>query len=152
MSRVQAIGIFLPSSFVAVGFQFLGSWASDYIKLKYLLVIQIFGKILLCIGIIFLGQGLPVIVIIAGLGINQGLFGVTGNVAWARFFGRKHLGAVTGFATAWIVAGSAIGPYLFSLSLDTGGSYTPAAVISLVVLTALFVAAWKAERPVPKDV
>ena len=87
------------------------------------------------------------VIVRAGLGINQGLFGVTGNVAWARYFGRKHLGAVTGFATAWIVAGSAVGPYLFSLSHDGTGTYTLAAAVSLGILFVLFIGAWKAERP-----
>lgn len=147
LSRVQAIGIFLPSSLVAVAFQFIGSWASDYIKLKYLLLIQVLGLILLCLGITFLSSGLPVIMVIAGLGINQGLFGVTGNVTWARFFGREHLGAISGFSTAWIVAGSAVGPYLFSLAHSGTGTYTIAVLISIVILAVLFFGAWKADRP-----
>ena len=152
LPRPRAIGIFLPSSFIAVAFQFVGSYVSDYIKLKYILLIQLAGLILLCFGIIFLSAELPVLIVIAGLGINQGLFGVTGNVAWARFFGRKHLGAVSGFSTAWIVAGSAVGPYLFSIAFEGTGSYTIAAAVSLAVLTALFIAAWKADRPVPENV
>jgi MFS transporter, OFA family, oxalate/formate antiporter len=147
LPRAEAVGIFLPSSFVAVAFQFVGSYVSDYIKMKYVLLVQLAGLILLCFGIIFLRAGTPEIIIIAGLGVNQGLFGVTGNVTWARFFGRKHLGAVSGFATAWIVAGSAVGPYLFSIAYESTGTYTIAALISAAVLIVLFFAAWKADRP-----
>lgn len=147
LPRTSAIGVFLPSSFIAVAFQFFGSWISDFIKLRYILLMQLAGLIILCVGIIIIGPGFPVIVIIIGLGINQGLFGVTSNVTWVRFFGRKHLGAVSGFATAWGVAGSAVGPYVFSLAYGRAGSYTAAAVVSLFILGALFIGAWKAERP-----
>mgnify|MGYP006288721753 FL=1 len=147
LSRETAVSIFLPSSFVAVGFQFLGSYVSDYIKLKYILLTQLGGLILLCAGVILLRRGLPVVMVTAGLGINQGLFGVTGNVAWPRFFGRKHLGAVSGFAMAWIVAGSAVGPYLWSISLEGRGNYGIAAALCLAVLVILFVGAFKAEQP-----
>ena len=147
LPRETAVSIFLPSSFVAVGFQFLGSYASDYIKLKYILLTQIAGLILLCAGVMLLSRGLPVVMVTAGLGINQGLFGVTGNVAWPRFFGRKHLGAVSGFAMAWIVAGSAVGPYLWSISLEGRGNYGIAAALCLAVLVVLFIGAFKTEQP-----
>lgn len=147
LTRTQAIGIFLPSSIIAIGFQFLGSYLSDYIKLKYLILTQLFGQILLCLGIIFLKPGFPVVLIIIGMGINQGLFGVNGNVAWPRFFGRTHLGAVSGFGTAWLVAGSAVGPYLFSLIFDTSGTYMYAALGSLVVVSLLLIGSFKANQP-----
>ena len=130
-----------------MGFQLLGSFLSDYVKLKYILMVQIIGMILLSLGIIFLREGAPLIILIAGLGINQGLFGVNANIAWARFFGRKHLGVISGFAFAWLVAGSAAGPYLFSLSLDLSGKYVTAAIFSLAVLVVLLAGAWKANQP-----
>jgi sugar phosphate permease len=145
--REQAVAIFFPSSIVAVAVQFLSSWSSDYIKLKYLLMLQLVGMVILCLGMITLHEGFPVILIITGNGITQGLMGVTGNITWARFYGREHLGAISGFAAAWSVGGSAVGPYLFSLSLDWAGSYASAALISLVVVGVLFIASFKAERP-----
>jgi len=147
LTRDQAVAIFFPSSIVAVAFQFTGSYISDYIKLKFVLAMQLAGMVLLCLGVVILDQGFPVLVVIAGMGICQGLFGVNGNLAWARFFGRGHLGAVSGFATAWMVAGTAVGPYLFSLSLDSTGSYAGAAIISLVIVAVLMVGALFANRP-----
>lgn len=145
--RDQAVAVFFPASMVAVAFQFLGSWSSDYIKLKYLLMVQVLGLIILSIGMVLLGSGGPVVLIIFGLGMNQGMFGVNGNLTWPRFFGRKHLGAVSGFATAFGVAASAVGPYLFSLSLDLTGSYRGAAVVALVCCCVIFVGSLMAERP-----
>jgi cyanate permease len=147
LGRSRAVAIFFPSSLVAVSIQFLSSWASDYIKLKYLLALQVAGMGILALGIVLLSPGLPVILVILGNGITQGLMGVTNNITWVRFFGRKHLGAVSGFAAAWTVAGSAVGPYLFSLSLDITGSYSAIAIVSLGITAALFIASLKADRP-----
>jgi len=147
LSRETAVSIFFPSSIVAVTAQFAGSWMSDFIKLKYLLLVQITGMIVLCIGIILLGPGLPVLLIIIGNGLTQGMMGVNSNIVWPRFFGRLHLGSVSGFATSLIVAGSAVGPYIYSLSLDFAGSYTVAALISIAIVGTLFIAAFRADRP-----
>ncbi len=147
LTREQAVAIFFPASIVAVSAQFIGSYISDYIRLKYILIAQLFGMLLLSLGVVILQPGLPVVMVIAGMGINQGLFGVNGNIVWARFFGRKHLGAVSGFATAWTVSGTAVGPYLFSLSLDTTGSYAGAALISCIVIAVLVLGAFRANKP-----
>lgn len=147
LSRSRAVAIFFPSSIVAVSVQFLASWASDYLKLKYLLALQIAGMAILALGVVLLSPGLPVVLIILGNGITQGLMGVTNNITWVRFFGRKHLGAVSGFAAAWTVAGSAVGPYLFSLSLDVAGSYALISIICLCITAALLIASLKADRP-----
>ena len=88
-----------------------------------------------------------VVLVILGNGVTQGLMGVTNNITWVRFFGRRHLGAVSGFAAAFTVAGSAVGPYLFSLSLDIAGSYALISIICLCITAALFLAAFKADRP-----
>ncbi|MFW6181009.1 MAG: MFS transporter [Spirochaetota bacterium] len=147
LTRARAVGIFLPASFVAVCAQFTGSYLSDYIKLKYVLLAHLAGMALLSLGVFTLREGAPVLLVIAGMGISQGLFGVNGNLTWARFFGRRYLGSVSGFATAWLVAGTAVGPYLFSLSLDLTGSYAPAALAVLVVVAVLMIGALRANRP-----
>ena len=147
LTREQAVAIFFPASIVAVTSQFLGSYISDYVKLKYILFMQLVGMMLLSIGIVTLRSGLPVLLVIIGMGMNQGLFGVNGNIVWARFFGRKHLGSVSGFATAWSVSGTAVGPFLFSLSLDATGSYAGAAIVLLVIISALLIGSLRADRP-----
>ncbi len=55
---------------------------------------------ILALGVVLLGPGLPVVLVILGNGITQGLMGVTNNLTWVRFFGRRHLGAVSGFVAA----------------------------------------------------
>ncbi|MGC9313620.1 MAG: MFS transporter [Sediminispirochaetaceae bacterium] len=129
MDRSAAVNIFLPASLIAVTSQFFGSWASDYIKLKYIGFIQLLGILLLSAGILFLGENTGYLLVIAGMGLTQGMMGITSTITWPRFFGLRYLGAVSGYAMAWTVAGSALGPYLFSLAFDAAGSYDFGAIL-----------------------
>lgn len=147
MSRERAVGVFLPAALVAVAFEFIGSYLSDYIKLKYLAMLQLFGLLILTTSIALLSPGIAVVGAIVGQGIMQGMFGILSNVSWPRFFGRPHLGAISGFATALTVAGTAIGPYVFSFGRDLTGSYAAPALFAAAVGVALFFAATRAERP-----
>lgn len=147
MSRARAVTIFIPASIVSVAFEFAGSWISDYVKLKYLAMIQLAGIIVLSLSIAWLSEGIPVLFAILGHGMMQGMFGITSNVTWPRFFGRAHLGAVSGLAMSLTVAGTALGPYVFSFSRDLSGSYAAAAFVCSIFGAALLLAATRAERP-----
>ncbi len=129
MDRTAAVNIFLPASLIAVSSQFIGSWSSDYIKLKYIGFVQLLGILLLSAGILFLSEDSGYFLVIAGMGLTQGMMGITSTITWPRFFGLRYLGAVSGYAMAWTVAGSALGPYVFSLTLDMLGSYDLSALL-----------------------
>jgi sugar phosphate permease len=147
MSSSQAVAIFFPASIVAVALQFGGSALSDYIRLKYLLMVQIAGIIVASGAILFFGPGMPVVLLIVGQGMAQGMVGIVSAITWPRFFGRQHLGAISGFVGALAVAGSAAGPYLFSVSLSATGSYAPASLLCLIAGVLLFAGSLKADRP-----
>jgi MFS family permease len=66
---------------------------------------------------------------IFGLGLSQGMMGITSAITWPRLFGLTHLGAITGFALALNVAGSAVGPFTYSLTLDLFGSYRASGIL-----------------------
>lgn len=141
-----AITIFLPASVVAVSFHFFGSWLSDYLRLKYFLLLQVAGMLISMSSLLFLDLS-PSFrwVLIAGNGIMNGMFGVLSAVAWPRFFGVKHLGAISGYAMGWIVIGSAVGPFLFSLSYRMTGHYDNAVLVCMVSAFILFILGIKAE-------
>jgi len=149
MTRAQAVSIFFPASVISVILNFVLSWLSDYIKLKYMLILQILGHIMSIASFIFLGPGAALVLLIVGNGVIGGTFGLNSTVTWPRFFGLSHLGAVSGSAMTWIIAGSALGPYLFSLSLDYAGSYAAAGYVCLAVTAGLLVLAPWADRPSP---
>ena len=147
LTRSRAVSIYLPASFVSVATRLSAGLISDYIKLKYLLFLQIAGLMLSAISLILLAPGLSVVGVIVGNGLASGLFGLLATIAWAQFYGRTHLGAISGFATAIQVAGSAVGPYLFGLSFSLTGGYKGAGIACLAVSALLLVGATKADQP-----
>jgi len=62
-----------------------------------------------------LGPSSSTILMVIAFGIGGGLFGMLNIVTWPKLYGRKHFGAISGFAMAIVVAASAIGPWTFSL-------------------------------------
>jgi len=106
----------------------VGQARGTYTFWIFAVAVQMLGLTVMSIGVVVLAPGWPGVVVIAGNGLAQGIFGITTNIAWPRFFGRAHLGAVSGLAMALSVAGSAIGPFLFSAGHDALGSYAPAVV------------------------
>jgi len=85
--------------------------------------------------------------IISGNGIIWGLWSVLIGVTWPRFYGLKNLGAISGFSMSWTVIGSALGPYLFSLSFDASGNYGLVAWLCVGISLILFLLAFKADNP-----
>lgn len=143
LSREDAILIFLPVSVIAVVFQLGGGYLADFIKLKYLLILQLFGMLISMIGLIFLSEGIPLYLIIIGNGIAGGLFGVTSTVCWPRFYGTKYLGEISGFSMSWMVAGSAVGPYLFNLLTNLYGSYSSSGIVMTLLCLILLLLSFK---------
>ncbi len=150
-SSQEAINIFLPASVIAIIFQFLGGWISDYIKLKYLLLVYMLAMIATTTGLYFLRAGqFPYWMVVTGNGISWGMYVLISAVTWPRFFGLKNLGAISGFSLSWIVIGSALGPYLFSLSYESTGNYNLIAIFSFVAAVVLFFLSFKADNPAIK--
>jgi MFS family permease len=54
------------------------------------------------------------------LGLSQGANSTLPNAFWAEFYGTRSLGAIKSLATAVMVLGSAIGPGITGVLIDTG--------------------------------
>jgi MFS family permease len=61
------------------------------------------------------------------------MYGAINATVFAHYFGRRHLGEIKGFVTTITVAGTALGPLIFSFGKDLFGNYAP-----ILALTALF--------------
>jgi MFS family permease len=67
------------------------------------------------------------------LGLALGMLNAIAVVAYARYFGRAHLGAIRGFGFTLGVIGAAVGPLPLAWSKDLLGSYAPG-VFSFAIL------------------
>jgi len=122
-NTIQAVAIFLPISIISVGARFLGSWLSDIIRMKNLFYALITVTFIAAFSISLPYNGLAKVLLIAGMGVANGLFGVMTSVTWPKLYGRKHLGAISGLAMSFMVAGSAVGPWIFSVMENAWGHY-----------------------------
>ncbi|MCF8231122.1 MAG: MFS transporter [Bacteroidales bacterium] len=147
ISRQKALAIFLPASVIAFSLNATGSWLSDYIKLKHLYKTIAFGGVLSTAGLIMLEHSWAYYVIIIGNGILHGMFGILSAITWPKYFGRKHLGAISGFNQSFNVFFSAIGPWIFSQSLTFTDSYKTAGYIIMAVWAVLFIGSFFADNP-----
>lgn len=135
MSSTAAVAVFFPYSVFSVISRLFTGWISDRVKLKYIMVFHLFSSAIALAFLVFLSKSHFIIWgFIAFMGAASGSWGVINSITWIRLFGKKHLGEITGFAMGWIVAGSAFGPYIFSISEKLTGGYTISIFFCLVIV------------------
>lgn len=141
LSAETAFGYFLPAAAFSTASNLIASSFVDRRTLKPFLVVMLCALSFGAVGLINLEQSWGYWVLAAGFGVGGGLWGVVSNLAFIRFFGPLHLGAISGFNASISVFASAMGPAAFSLAVDYLGSYNAAAQICLGMLLLLLVAA-----------
>ena len=147
MDGAKAFSIFPPMAIIAVAVTLLGGWLSDRTELRWLLLSMLTALCINQFGVALLAPGWPIAAIIFGGGVGGGLFGVLMSVTWPRYYGREHLGAISGQCMTFIVAASAIGPALFSGILKLTGHYTAGFVLCLFIALLLLAGTFRARNP-----
>lgn len=144
LDRMESFSIFLPMSVFSLITQFFAGWISDRISLKYLLMVMMIATGLASLGYMDFGSIWARSLVIVGQGVMGGLFGCLCVVTWPRFFGRKHLGAISGLNMGSLVFASAIGPPLFGLAESLTGQYQSAFMICASLAVILLIASARA--------
>ncbi|AYN68951.1 MFS transporter [Euzebyella marina] len=145
--KEDAISIFLPASVVAVTISTIFNFLSDYLHLKLYLYLMILGGLMASVGFLLLSTTFGVPLLIGGFGILGGFFAVLNAIVWPRFFGRNHLGAITGKVMSFLILGSALAPSIFSLCFSTFRSYRLMGWLGIVYLAFLAIASLRANNP-----
>ena len=135
----EAVTIFLPISIITVIARFTGSYLSDRIRIKYIFIVYMISLVVSAGAFMILDTPAGYILMVVSLGVGGGLFGMLNIVTWPKLYGRKHLGAISGFAMSIIVAGSAVGPWIFSILFSFFGSYQMTGFLQLVISTILLI-------------
>ncbi len=143
-----AYRVFLPAAAIAVTLGFAAGWASDHVPLNRLLAIHLIGLALSILGLLLSSGWTTFAMAVIGNGMASAMFGVLLGVTWPRYFGRRHLGEISGFQLMFNVIFSAIGPALFAFSLRFAGDYRPALGLCLAAVALLLTQTGKAVRPV----
>jgi MFS family permease len=134
-------------AFVSVVANLLFGWLADRARLKYILFVHLLALALAMLGLMMLPALAGKLCLIAGWGISGGIFNMLSGVIWPRYFGRAHLGAISGAHLASTVFGSALGPLTFSLGQALTGSYYSSYLISLAISGVLAAGSLFADNP-----
>jgi OFA family oxalate/formate antiporter-like MFS transporter len=149
VSSNYILGLFMPIAVVSVISGFVIAWLTDLptIRIKYLFCVMALSA-LLGFGVLAGGDYPQVSWLqVLGFGIGGGCFGGLSSVVWPRFFGREHLGAISGLFMTVIVLASAVGPFLLSAAELFLGSYRSGFIFAALLAAALGIAALRADNP-----
>jgi len=150
-SRTEAINIFQPIAIVAIVATFFFSYISDFVRLKYIAILFGCTCLLTMYGMSNLsGSGINYWILIISYGCSSGIHVLIMTVFMPRFFGKQHLGAITGQAMTIVVFCSALGPILFSLSLSRTGTYQLGTMICAAIFLILLIASLFTYNPQTK--
>ncbi|MFN2311703.1 MAG: nitrate/nitrite transporter [Spirochaetia bacterium] len=148
IGATAALAVFFPASLISVLVTPIASVASDRLPLKYFAMIHAAALAILLISMPLLAFGpAAYAVLVVSKGVALAMFAVNHTVVWPRFFGLEHLGSISGYSAAWFVAGSALGPYLFSLSVDLTGSFWGVSYAFVPICLALLLLGTRADNP-----
>ena len=147
LSRVEAYSVFIPMSLFSIAASFIGSLLSDKIKFKWIVIATALAQTIGLIGLVIFGSAIGKFLMYSGFGITGGLFATITVVGLPKFFGRAHLGAISGFNMALLVFASAVGPYLLSLITELTGSYSSAILLITIMPAVLVVSSFMLKNP-----
>jgi MFS transporter, OFA family, oxalate/formate antiporter len=144
IDRSVAAIVFIPYGLVTAASNFITGILMDRVSPRFLLSAML---VLLCIALFMAVRVTGSDLMLAYgslLGLMQGMNGIIQSGVYAYYFGRSHLGSISGLATTIAVAGTAFGPVLFALGFEQFGSYAPVLGLAIIVplaitLTALWV-------------
>ncbi|MDF7826429.1 MFS transporter [Pontiellaceae bacterium B12227] len=147
MDGAQGFAIFRPIAVTSIVVTLLGGWLSDRTELRWMLATMLAAMAVNLVGLTWLAPGWPIACLILGGGVANGLFGILMSVTWPRFYGREHLGAVSGFCMTFMVIFSAIGPAIYSGILKYTEGYALGNLSCLAAALLLLTLSSRAKNP-----
>lgn len=147
MAPTEILAIFIPITLISIPTNLVMGWLSDRIRIRYLFSAMAFGLFLGGISIHWMPELPGVALYAVGMGVAGAGFSALSGIIWPRYFGRTHLGAISGIFMSTTVIFSALGPFMFSRAFTVWGTYTPAFAACAVMAAVLFACSLFAENP-----
>ena len=119
----------------------------DRIPARFLLFTALIGQAICLVMAPLLTGTTSALIYGIVLGLTGALQMTVSTVVWAKYFGRRHLGSITGIASLISVAGSALGPMPMGIGRDLAGSYNLVLTVAAVIPLALSVAVFFTPQP-----
>ena len=128
-----AAAVYVPISVATALINLGGGYLADRVPMRWMLALSLFSQAATLILVQFLDA--PATAWLYGLllGLTSGLMGLVNSVIWADYYGREHLGSITGITSMILIVGSALGPMPLGIARDSLGSYNLALSILAVL-------------------
>ena len=119
-----AAAVYVPISVATALVNLGGGFLADRIPPRWLLAFALFCQTASLVMAQFLQGATLAFIYGVLLGTTTGLMGIVGSVIWADYYGREHLGSITGVTSMIMIVGSSLGPMPMGIARDLLGSYT----------------------------
>ncbi|MFO7541180.1 MAG: MFS transporter [Chloroflexota bacterium] len=143
----MAAAVFVPIALTTALVTLTGGILLDRLPVRVVLATSLFLQAVTLLMATYLASSFLALLYGVVIGATAGLFHAVNSVAWAKYFGRKHLGTITGVTTTIVIVGSALGPVPLGLARDTLGSYNQALLILAIFPILLGIASLFTPRP-----
>jgi OFA family oxalate/formate antiporter-like MFS transporter len=117
----KAFSVFFPAAVMSTVADMVGGFLQECVDMRWLLATQGASMCLFIVGLVNFHTSWGYWLLAVGQGISGGMFAQLQGTSWPNLFGLAHLGAIGGYTMSLVVAGSALGPYSFTLSLGGRG-------------------------------
>ena len=143
----RILSLFVPIAATSVLTNLVFGAINARLRLKWLLLVMNIGCLSATLGMLFLDKPGGVSAYVIGNGIASGGFVSLTGIVFPRFYGRLHLGAISGVNMSAMVIASGLGPLAFGLCQQFSGSYRGILVASVFVPTLLALLSLRADNP-----
>jgi len=147
LSSSAAAAAFLPIALTSAVVRIGSGVLVDHVPVRFLLSGALVGQVASLVMAPRLHDTATALVYGVVFGITSSLALTVSAVVWAKYFGRRHLGSITGIVSLVLIAGSALGPMPMGIARDVLGSYSLVLTTAAALPLALAVAALLVRRP-----
>jgi sugar phosphate permease len=147
LSASAAAAAFMPIAVTGAVVRIVAGYLVDRIPVRFILAVALVGQ---AVGLVMaprLDSATSALIYGIILGITGSLHLTVSAVVWAKYFGRRHLGSITGVSSLIGIAGSALGPMPMGIARDLLGSYTLALTGAAALPLLLAIAVLFTRRP-----
>ena len=143
----RILSLFVPIVATSVFTNLIFGLVNSRLRLKWLLLVMNIGCLSATLGMLFLDKPGGVSAYVLGNGIASGGFVSLTGIVFPRFYGRLHLGAISGVNMSAMVIASGLGPLAFGLCHQLFGSYRWILIVSVFLPAFLAALSVKADNP-----
>lgn len=147
LTPAMAAASYVPIAVTSAALNLASGFLVDRIRLRVMMALALMLQALSLWMVASLGTAALALTFGVVIGATTGLMRTVSTVAWAKYYGRRHLGSISGVTSTVLVAASALGPLPMGVARDWFGTYTTTLNVLAIIPLGLAVASLFVDRP-----